>query len=64
MMVSGMGQVQPFSEKPVGLALYEMKGGEISNIMMQGGALLIPKFLKPALWRVHALHLLAQRCSC
>eukprot|EP00208_Stichococcus_sp_RCC1054_P002496 CAMPEP_0206144636 /NCGR_PEP_ID=MMETSP1473-20131121/24676_1 /ASSEMBLY_ACC=CAM_ASM_001109 /TAXON_ID=1461547 /ORGANISM="Stichococcus sp, Strain RCC1054" /LENGTH=222 /DNA_ID=CAMNT_0053540501 /DNA_START=197 /DNA_END=865 /DNA_ORIENTATION=+ len=36
-MIEFMEKVQPFSEKPVGLALYEMKGGEISNIMMQGG---------------------------
>lgn len=27
------------------MALYEMKGGQLSNIMMQGGAHLLPPFL-------------------
>lgn len=32
-------QLQPHMDEPVGMALYEMKGGHLSNIMMQGGAL-------------------------
>jgi hypothetical protein len=30
-------QLQEHVDEPVGMALYEMKGGQLSNIMMQGG---------------------------
>lgn len=30
-------QVQEYTEQPVGMALYEMKNGQISNICIQGG---------------------------
>jgi hypothetical protein len=30
-------QVQAHTEQPVGMALYEMKNGQISNICIQGG---------------------------
>ena len=30
-------QVQEHTERPVGMALYEMKNGQISNICIQGG---------------------------
>lgn len=40
-------QLQPHVDEPVGMALYEMKGGQLSNIMMQGGATVIWKLCKP-----------------
>lgn len=32
-----MEKLQEHVDEPVGMALYEMKGGQLSNIMMQGG---------------------------
>ena len=34
----GAGQVVGLTNEPVGMALYEMKDGQISNVCVQGGA--------------------------
>jgi hypothetical protein len=40
--------VQEHTERPVGMALYEMKNGQISNICIQGGACAVQNSRKHA----------------
>ncbi len=49
-----MMQVVDLIQEPIGIALYEMKDGQISNVCIQGG-------LPVAAWRIDKL--LRQACA-
>jgi uncharacterized cysteine cluster protein YcgN (CxxCxxCC family) len=48
-------QVQEHTERPVGMALYEMKNGQISNICIQGGECCLSTFEDSDDWSQLAL---------